>query len=639
MKGKSSIIFSDIFFYGLSLRSKDTTDVRSDIFANILKKYLTSLKPVSNKLYRASDNEKYEYSYTFAPSKPLSWRVIRNRRVVEDIEQLSDGKYCLNYYDDNGDDVKRIIFNAQHKWVKTNYYNSVNGANLFCSLVPKEDDGKITILQYVTGVPYPVTLRCCPAASCGEVLDNVLQRVPEPEVMALTNYGILYFACEETYNIFVQVLAQEEDNYALAHKPEVYTTQEDVASGFCFSADSFDTTKNNDSLLDLSLAQELTSDNFGIIADETIPEIVEERFIEQISLESDGGSDSETEYELPSEDNFSLNEQLAAAIKLISETTNISIDEELVFNQKTTNDMASVDNATEEVVESVIDVIVDDNPETEFEQEEIIIPDDDLDNVIVEIDDVVDAPVIDDDNFEKDVDIELDDISSDDSTRDLLLMDDEAIDDYVSNLIDSILLEAHSTASDYLIQKQESFVSSDTEASLMISDNNPFSCFIEENAADVSIESNGLSYFYYGETNSDRKRHGRGRTLMSDGKTAYDGEYYDDARHGKGSFYYKDGSLCYYGNWENNLRQGFGVGISSETGINHIGNWSQNKPCGVGVRFSADGKFMYLDSACERTNGGIRITGFTQNSVFIEFWDEKSLKIIKREISVEDLLK
>ena len=137
MTEKIKIPFNDVFFYGLSLNSRDVTDVRADIFANILMRYLRTLKPVSNKLYRNADGNRFEYSYSFIPTKPLSWRVIKNRRIVEEIEQLSDGKYCLNYYDDQGRDVKRVLFSKQHKWQKTNYYNSISGSQLLCSLVPK----------------------------------------------------------------------------------------------------------------------------------------------------------------------------------------------------------------------------------------------------------------------------------------------------------------------------------------------------------------------------------------------------------------------------------------------------------------------------------------------------------------------
>lgn len=617
MDNKITIPYNDVFFYGLSLKNRDTSDVQGDIFSNIFMKYLKSLKPVSNKLYRRVDNTKFEYSYAFIPTKPLSWRVIKNRRVIEDIEYLSDGKYCLNYYDDNGNDIKRVIFSNQHKWLKTNYYNTVNASDLFCSLVPKEQNGETVLLQYITGNPYPVTLYCCPRPSNNEVLSKILNRVPEPEVMALTNYGILYFACEETFNIYKQVFTEEENKYTDANKPAVYNTQEEVENGFCFDIDSFDSTKSIESVLDLSSVDELTEDDLLDATSE----------VDEYIQEADEMVISETE-------EYSVEKEIADAIRIISEETNIAIDDEFVLSQATDDSQQAVEVASETDASERVEInLIDDIADNMIDKEEITIIDSDdiiLNEEVPSFETL--QPIVKD---ETDTVAAI--ISIDSDEMNLLTMDDEAIDDYVSTLIDTILKDAHSTASEYMIDNEEVFIQAETEAvAESVVSKEPD--FIQENVADATIESNGASYFYYGET-QDSKRSGRGKTLMSDGKTAYEGEYKNDMRHGVGSFYYKDGSLCYWGNWQDNLRNGFGIGISSETGITHVGEWNQNKPEGVGVRFDKNGKFLYVDSASHRTNGGIRVTGFTDNSMFVEIWDEKTLKVIKKEISVDDLLK
>lgn len=640
MNKNIDIPMNDVFFYGISLRSRDVSDVRSDIFSNILMRYLTSLKPVSNKLYRTADNSKYEYSYTFVPSKPLSWRVIKNRRIIEEIEQLSDGKYCLNYYDDNGKDVKRIIFNNQHRWVKTNYYNSIYGENLLCSLIPKELNAETVILQYITGEAYPVTLRCCPLASCNEVLNNVLEKVPMPEVTALTNYGLLYYACEETRNIFSQVLSEEEKKYKEAHKPPVYNTEEDVAGGFCFDAESFDTTKSLESRFDLSMADELTDEGFAVLKTKNSDE-PEPFTTEAVDLAE---NNTANDYEPDESEHYSIEEEIAMAIKMISDATNIHVDNELLLAQSS-DDKAVIESSASE--------------------EPKVIDTEDIDSTVVKISNYIhseiyaetenksDAPGIIMDVEEADI-LAMSDLSEpedlavadfvpenidDINTADLLSMDDDAIDDYVSTLIDTLLLDAQSTLTEYNLDKDNAFAAGNAE---LIKDNvsnvNSLSGYLDENCEDALIESNGANYYYYGKVDENGDRTGRGRTLMDDGKIAYDGEYLDDMRHGKGSFFYKDGSLCYYGDWRQNMRNGFGIGVSSETGVIHTGKWTDNRPVGIGVRFDSEGNFMYLDSASDRTNGGIRVTGFTEKSILVEVWDEKTLKVHKKEISIDDLI-
>ena len=614
------IPYNDVFFYGLSMRSRDVSDIKGDIFSNILMKYLRSLKPVTNRLYRSADNLKYEYSYSFVPSKPISWRVIRNRRVVEEVEQLTDGKYCLNYYDDNGNDVKRVIYNGHHKWLKTNYYNSMYGETLVCSVVPKEHNGQTVIMQYITGDPYPVTLHCCPIASNPEVLQNVLNRVPEPEILALTNYGLLYFASEETYKLFNQVLEEEEQIYAEAHKPEVFNTEEDVAGGFCFDVDNFDTTKNSESLFDLQSADELTEDGFPAVDFLDVEELVqfdETDESEETSLDAEVVLLEENTSEASDTSEYSIEKEISDAIRIISETTNLSIDENVIFADSKESEVT--DTADQQVMdESEPEVTVDTSDGIEI-----------IEDILSNDVPVADVTPINTDAVEPTDAIEL------------LSMDDAAIDDYVSTLIDSILLDAHTTAAEFMLDRAEDFTEESTEEvkedvspSLVIS-----SDYIKENEPDAVIESNGCEYYYYGDVDENNKRNGRGRTLMADGKTAYEGDYINDMRSGIGSFYYKDGSLCYWGDWRGNQRNGFGVGISSETGVAHIGTWRENKPVGIGVRFDNNGNFMYLDSASQKINGGIRVTGFTDNSLIVEFWDENSLKVIKKEISVEDLLK
>lgn len=622
-----SIPYNDVFFYGLSMKSRDISDVRGDIFSNILMKYLTSLKPVSSRLYRVADNAKFEYSYSFVPSKPISWRVIKNRRVIEDVEQMSDGKFCLNYYDDNGCDVKRVIFNNQKKWIKTNYYNSVYGEALVCSLVPKEINGETAILQYITGDPYPVTLYCCPIASNSEVMQNVLSRVPEPEVTALTNYGLMYFACEETLKLYNQVLLEEERKYIEAHKPQVFNTEEDVANGFCFDVNSFDNTQNLDSVFDLQSADELTEDGFA------------QDQAEALESSAESTSDDELdELEIPAQivtesasGEYSIDKEISDAIRIISESTSLDIDKSLVFTQDDT------DFLDEEVIASEEDSLAEEINTTSSvlasqQTEDTFIDSDALSEEINIIDDIED----DAEAVTKAVSSNVTAAESFDEGLELLNMDDEAIDDYVSTLIDSILLDAKSTAQDYLLDKVDEFADSQSslqkEDLLSKSDN-----YVSDNNPDLSIESNGLEYYYYGELDADNNRNGRGKTLMADGKTAYEGDYVNDMRDGVGSFYFKDGSLCYWGEWSKNQRSGFGIGISSETGVAHIGSWDNNKPTGVGARFDKEGNFMYLDSACHKINGGIRVTGFTDTSLFVEIWDEKTLKIIKKEISLEDL--
>lgn len=115
------------------------------------------------------------------------------------------------------------------------------------------------------------------------------------------------------------------------------------------------------------------------------------------------------------------------------------------------------------------------------------------------------------------------------------------------------------------------------------------------------IESGGVPYYYFGETDGD-KRSGFGRTVMSDGRTAYEGSYRADKRDGFGVYYYRSGKICYAGSWQQNKRNGLGAAFSSSDGSLYVGKWENNETTGAGASFSSDGELLYAG----RTEDGVR---------------------------------
>lgn len=106
------------------------------------------------------------------------------------------------------------------------------------------------------------------------------------------------------------------------------------------------------------------------------------------------------------------------------------------------------------------------------------------------------------------------------------------------------------------------------------------------------IESGGRRYFYFGELEGT-KRSGRGRTVMKNGSTAYEGDYSDDKRDGFGVYYYKTGRLCYTGSWKQNKRDGMGVSFSSTDGSVFVGQWRDDVSVNVGASFDKNGSLIY----------------------------------------------
>lgn len=138
-----------------------------------------------------------------------------------------------------------------------------------------------------------------------------------------------------------------------------------------------------------------------------------------------------------------------------------------------------------------------------------------------------------------------------------------------------------------------------------------------EGTEKLIIESGGKQYFYFGDTDGDR-RSGNGRTAMSDGKTAYEGSYRDDKRDGFGVYYFKSGKLCYAGNWKNNKRSGVGAAFSPSDGGIYVGKWEDNYTEGLGASFDKDGRLVYLGKTSDGKRCGAGVTySYERDTFFI----------------------
>ena len=156
-------------------------------------------------------------------------------------------------------------------------------------------------------------------------------------------------------------------------------------------------------------------------------------------------------------------------------------------------------------------------------------------------------------------------------------------------------------------------------------------------APDKLIPADGEVYSYYGELDSSGNRSGRGRTVTADGRTAYEGEYFNDKRTGKGSYYYKDGSLCYTGDWSENIRHGVGVGVSSSDGSIHAGKWSLNRPEGNGVRLTKQGDIRFVCK--ELGDGSTVLMNFLENDiVLVSKYDSSGAKLGEKNVSLKDII-
>lgn len=696
MEGKQSMKLNNLFFYGVSFAEYDSVDVSRDIITNIRMRFLVSGKSASNKLYRSSGDDSFVYSYNFTNNRPLQWRVVKNKRTVEEIEHLFSEKYCINYYDSKGHDIKKVFFDSKHRWFKTNYYNTVSNESLTCSLVPKEFDEGTSILKYMTGAVYPERLYPCSLPSCAEVRTRVLDRISTPTVTALTNRGTVFFMTEEDKENYEKILSEEEERFAGENAPEVYVSADEAKGGFNLDIDAFDMSKNLNLTLDISMAEDFIADEAGSarITEESEPEkLCPEEHIEVIS------APVEESFEIP--DDGTVDAAITGVVYKINSLTSLDINADEILNIDISG-LTSEENKTEPHQETEaaddsdpamdaqlrhIDSVLDGtsllNSDRKLVIGESVVDEDYISSIIDGIissafsaDDEVagisesteteaekeEAESLEESETEGEVTAEIHEDEITESTDSDNA--DEAREPQANEFLFAETTDSAETETSYNQEREETDSETDTDEfpeehsgeslpeadgiteavhESEINDNVPFVAtaedYIKETPADVTIESRGEAYYYYGSVDENGKRSGRGRTLMSDGSIAYEGEYCDDKRKGQGSFYFKDGTLCYWGNWDDNVRSGFGVGVSSDDKAVHAGNWADNKPVGLGIRFDSEGNLMFISSSCEDKKKGFTISDFSDTSFTVRAWSEKDEAFIQREISIRDIIK
>lgn len=145
-------------------------------------------------------------------------------------------------------------------------------------------------------------------------------------------------------------------------------------------------------------------------------------------------------------------------------------------------------------------------------------------------------------------------------------------------------------------------------------------------------------YYYCGSLDKQNNRMGYGRTILPNGKTAYDGHYLYDMRDGFGAYYYKNGKPCYVGNWKSNKRNGLGIAFRTSDYSTHIGQFENDAPKGNCARFDKSGSLSYVGNWSKGTKSGVGIEVSENGSYIISSYTKGEASSIASIVSADGLL-
>lgn len=588
----STFYEENLIIYGMSFNSFIPYSVKDDILSKIRKNFFEHNKRQSDKIVQNFNDFTIKYTYNLEKNKPMKWVVQKNKKTIEESVIVSINSYEIRTYNDEGKQVCSIEFSNDHT-IKTVTF-ALDDETVVVSCGTNGDEPVL----YYRGQSLNSDLHLLEINEDDEVLEILAERNPYITVTALTNRGVVYFGTDEEIKSVKREVERAKTIIADRNAPKVYNTPEDRETGFNFKDNDFNLKKNMNQTFDISKSEyfdfneednpsvfddvedsssldleNITLDNEDTVEVESISAKIDD------ALENTVEPEETTTIEENIEDNIEINETVVNEEKEEVETSeNTDEQSNIEENSADTNDEKTEDITGKiDVAEETENTTVEENQveENPTEQQEIV-----EENSID--DDTKVAP-----NF-----------TNEEILREVL---NAMMNNSKENEPPKVVTSVNETPQAERFDKN----------------------------ADLIINSGNEKYCYYGDINDDCMRDGYGRTEMSNGKTAYEGNYKNNKRNGFGSFYYKNGGLCYTGEWKDNKRNGFGVGVRSSDGSFHAGTWSNNKPEGVGARFDKYGKLSYIANFKNGKESGLCVEYREDGGITIFKWVNDAKKIIE----------
>lgn len=588
----STFYEENLIIYGMSFNSFIPYSVKDDILSKIRKNFFEHNKRQSDKIVQNFNDFTIKYTYNLEKNKPMKWVVQKNKKTIEESVIVSINSYEIRTYNDDGKQVCSIEFSNDHT-IKTVTF-ALDDETVVVSCGTNGDEPVL----YYRGQSLNSDLHLLEINEDDEVLEILAERNPYITVTALTNRGVVYFGTDEEIRSVKREVERAKTIIADRNASKVYNTPEDRETGFNFKDNDFNLKKNMNQTFDISKSEYFDfneEDNPSVFDDVEDSSSLD---LENIALDNEDTVEVESisakiddalENTVEPEETTTIEENIEDNIEI--NDTVVDEEKEEVETSENTDEQSNIEEITDDTNDEKTEDIT---GKTDVAEE--------TENTAVEENQVEENP-----------------------TEQQEIVEDNSIDDDTK-------VAPNFTNEEILREVLNAMMNNSKEnepPKVVTSVNETPQAERFDKNADLIINSGNEKYCYYGDINDDCMRDGYGRTEMSNGKTAYEGNYKNNKRNGFGSFYYKNGGLCYTGEWKDNKRNGFGVGVRSSDGSFHAGTWSNNKPEGVGARFDKYGKLSYIANFKNGKESGLCVEYREDGGITIFKWVNDAKKIIE----------
>lgn len=142
-----------LIVYSAVLSDFEKPDFKNDALAGVRANYFNSNHcEQRDRTSIMLDDRVYSLSYRMRQGEPLSWKVSYSNMPCQSVRLLNRA-YCVLCYGESGTVVKRIYFDEQHIWQRTEYYDRRLSDLMLGCIAPHMVDGVLTIryLKYDRG--------------------------------------------------------------------------------------------------------------------------------------------------------------------------------------------------------------------------------------------------------------------------------------------------------------------------------------------------------------------------------------------------------------------------------------------------------------------------------------------------------
>ena len=200
---------NDVIYYGIYSTADDMWN-GTDVLCAARKRFLETGTKQKKRSSIQSENQIFHFNYSIEAGEVLKYKKMKAGHSVERVAETPEG-YCVETIDDQRKPLKRVYYNLQHLWLRTDYLSAPDNS-ISLSVSPSESGDQPVLLcktarQTETLIPFQVSLD-------KELTQRLNVLTCEPKIFCVTSYGSFYYCTEKEAELreeALKTLLQEKE--------------------------------------------------------------------------------------------------------------------------------------------------------------------------------------------------------------------------------------------------------------------------------------------------------------------------------------------------------------------------------------------------------------------------------------------